>query len=95
MENAIDRLTAAFSTYKCSFTAPRPDGSIVLTVQDRQCDDARVNRVISARQLGESQLLKTVIDEVRKDVSLRAGALAPQSMAVLRATGANMLRYSE
>ena len=45
--------------------------------------------------MGESQLLKTVIDEVRKDVSLRAGALAPQSMAVLRATGANMLRYSE
>nr|WP_019365809.1 DUF3509 domain-containing protein [Pseudomonas luteola] len=94
MNSATEKLMTAFPTYECSVTEPRPDGSVVFCVQDLG-SDARVTRVISARQLSDNRALQIVIDDMRKDVSLRAGALAPQSLATLRATGATVMRYAD
>ncbi|WP_208733618.1 DUF3509 domain-containing protein [Pseudomonas duriflava] len=85
---------SAFSDYDCTVTNPRPDGSVVLCVKDTG-SDAHITRVITARQLSEPKALQLVIDDMRKDVSLRAGALAPQCLATLRKTGATVVRYAE
>ncbi|MGE8498778.1 MAG: DUF3509 domain-containing protein [Pseudomonas sp.] len=75
-----DRL---FNPLRTAFSAPRPDGSIVLSLID-EADATAYSRVLSATQLNDSQAFTQSLEEIRLELAVRSGNIPAELRKALK-----------
>ncbi|MGH8433514.1 MAG: DUF3509 domain-containing protein [Pseudomonas sp.] len=73
----LDLLEKAFHPLRVSLGNPRPDGGIVLTLTDTT-DVTVYSRVISSKEVSSQEVFGLVIEEVRRELSVRSGSLSTE-----------------
>ena len=63
-----------FNPLSASFSAPRPDGSIILSLHDEEGSTA-YSRVLSKLQLDDPQAFAQSLEDIRLELALRAGSI--------------------
>ncbi|MDH1262725.1 MULTISPECIES: DUF3509 domain-containing protein [unclassified Pseudomonas] len=75
-----DRL---FNPLRTAFSAPRPDGSVVLSLID-EGDATAYSRVLSATQLNDTQAFTQSLEEIRLELAVRAGNIPVELRKALK-----------
>lgn len=92
MQEAIDVLISAFSSYSCLAIPRRADRSLLFTITDRH-RAATVTRVIPYRELECNTALAFIIKDLQRDLAHAVGALDGECLMDLRVRGARVQRF--
>lgn len=84
MDNANRQLVEhLFAPLRATFSAPRPDGSIVLSLLD-EADATAYSRVLSAAQLSDPQAFAQSLEDIRLELAVRSGNIPAEMRKALK-----------
>ncbi|HBX56572.1 DUF3509 domain-containing protein [Pseudomonas sp. UBA2684] len=72
-----------FAPLRVTFSAPRPDGGIVLSLVDA-ADVTAYSRVLSAAQRNDSQAFAQSLEEIRLELAVRSGSIPADMRKALK-----------
>lgn len=72
-----------FAPLRTTFNAPRPDGSIVLSLID-ESDTTVYSRVLSAAQLNDTDSFAQSLEEIRLELAVRSGSIPAEMRKALK-----------
>jgi hypothetical protein len=76
----VDQL---FAPLRASFGAPRPDGSIVLSLLD-ESDATAYSRVLNTAQLTDPQAFAQSLEDIRLELAVRSGSIPAEMRKALK-----------
>ena len=76
----VDQL---FAPLRAKFGAPRPDGSIVLSLLD-ESDATVYSRVLSVTQLSDPQAFAQSLEDIRLELAVRSGSIPAEMRKALK-----------
>ncbi|TBU86203.1 DUF3509 domain-containing protein [Phytopseudomonas dryadis] len=84
MENGNRQLVEQlFAPLRATFSPPRPDGSIVLSLLD-EADTTAYSRVLQVLQLNDSQAFAQSLEDIRLELAVRAGNIPAEMRKALK-----------
>lgn len=72
-----------FSPLRATFSPPRPDGGIVLSLLDAS-DATAYSRVLSAAQRADSQAFAQSLEDIRLELAMRSGNIPADMRKALK-----------
>jgi hypothetical protein len=72
-----------FAPLRATFSTPRPDGSIVLSLLD-EADAVAYSRVLSAAQLSDAQAFAQSLEDIRLELAVRSGNIPMEMRKALK-----------
>ncbi|MDD2161639.1 DUF3509 domain-containing protein [Pseudomonas sp. MIL19] len=72
-----------FSPLRATFSTPRPDGGIVLSLLDAS-DATAYSRVLSAAQRADSQAFAQSLEDIRLELAMRSGNIPADMRKALK-----------
>lgn len=72
-----------FAPLRAAFSAPRPDGSTVLSLID-ESDATAYSRVLSAAQLSDADAFIQSLEDIRLELAVRSGNISADIRKILR-----------
>ncbi|MGV8844133.1 MAG: DUF3509 domain-containing protein [Pseudomonas sp.] len=79
----LDLIEKTFHPLRVSFGQRRPDGGTVLTLAD-EADVTAYSRVISPAERSDPLLFNAVVEDVRRELSVRSGTLSAEMRKALK-----------
>ncbi len=76
----VERL---FAPLRVTFSPPRPDGSIILSLLDK-ADATAYSRVLSASQLNDPQAFAQSLEDIRLELAVRSGNIPAEMRKALK-----------
>ncbi|WP_439862123.1 DUF3509 domain-containing protein [Pseudomonas sp. MBLB4136] len=76
----VDQL---FAPLRANFGAPRPDGSIVLSLLD-ESDATAYSRVLNTAQLTDPQAFAQSLEDIRLELAVRSGSIPAEMRKALK-----------
>ncbi|SDH85978.1 Protein of unknown function [Pseudomonas benzenivorans] len=76
----VERL---FAPLRATFSPPRPDGSIILSLLDK-ADATAYSRVLSASQLNDPQAFAQSLEDIRLELAVRSGNIPAEMRKALK-----------
>ncbi|MFI8483128.1 DUF3509 domain-containing protein [Pseudomonas sp. NPDC078700] len=84
MDNTIQsNVENLFAPLRTTFSSPRPDGSIVLSLVD-ETETTVYSRVLSAEQLNNTESFAQSLEEIRLELAVRAGSIPAEMRKALK-----------
>lgn len=84
MDNTNHQLVEhLFAPLRATFSPPRPDGSIVLSLLD-EADATAYSRVLSAAQLTDRQAFAQSLEDIRLELAVRSGNIPADMRKALK-----------
>lgn len=84
MENGNRQLVEKlFAPLRATFSRPRPDGSIVLSLID-EADTTAYSRVLQKLQINDSNSFAQSLEDIRLELAVRAGNISAEMRKVLK-----------
>ncbi|KIP96606.1 MULTISPECIES: DUF3509 domain-containing protein [Pseudomonas] len=84
MENSNRQLVdQLFAPLRATFSRPRPDGSIVLSLID-EADTTAYSRVLQKLQLNDSNAFAQSLEDIRLELAVRAGNIPAEMRKMLK-----------
>jgi len=84
MENINRELVEQlFSPLRATFSPPRPDGGVVLSLLDAG-DATAYSRVLSAAQRADPQALAQSLEDIRLELAMRSGSIPADMRKALK-----------
>lgn len=72
-----------FAPLRATFSKPRPDGSIVLSLLG-EADATAYSRVLSVTQLTDAQAFAQSLEDIRLELAVRAGSIPAEMRKALK-----------
>jgi hypothetical protein len=72
-----------FSPLRATFSPPRPDGGVVLSLLDAS-DATAYSRVLSAAQRADSQAFAQSLEDIRLELAMRSGNIPADMRKALK-----------
>jgi hypothetical protein len=84
MDNINQQLVEQlFAPLRVTFSAPRPDGGIILSLVDA-ADATAYSRVLSAAQRADAQAFAQSLEEIRLELAMRSGNIPADMRKALK-----------
>lgn len=84
MENGNRQLVEQFfAPLRATFSPPRPDGSIILSLID-ESEATAYSRVLQKLQIDDSNAFAQSLEDIRMDLAVRAGNIPSELRKVLK-----------